>query len=65
MNTRKELFEWVKSEAILNCMDWYVNDLIGAYVQETGDYDGANEAWEIYKKREEASYGTTVTANTN
>ena len=54
MNTRKELFEWVKSEAILDCMDWYVNDLIGAYVQETGDYDGANEAWEIYKKREEA-----------
>jgi hypothetical protein len=51
METREELMNWVNGEAILDCMSWYVNDLIGEYVRETGDYDSANEAWEIYAER--------------
>ena len=53
METRKELMKWANGEAILDCASWYVNDLIGAYIQETADYDGGNEAWDIYAERAE------------
>lgn len=46
--TKQELFDWASRTAPTLDED-YVNAIIVEYIEETGDVDSANEAFEIYE----------------